>query len=87
MRMACSLEGWNEYSAYERQVELMSAAGEQVLEGAADRAFVIDLKLTELAQHLVVILHELVRGLQVEGLHGLRPVYNGKIAPSLENCE
>src|SRR5271157_4845805 len=38
---------------------------------------VVDVELSELAQRLVVVLDQLVRGLQVELLHGNGSVYNG----------
>ena len=60
----------------QRPVELAAAASQQGLEGAAHRHLVVDAELAELAQRLVVALDQLVRGLQVELLHGNGSVYN-----------
>jgi len=60
-----------------RPFKLLAAAAEKGLKGAAHRHFVVDVELPVLAERLVVTFDQLVRGLEVELLHGKAQVYNG----------
>jgi len=55
----------------ERPVEALRVAAQDGLEGAADGHFVVNVKLAVLVEDGVVVLDDLVGGLDVELGHGL----------------
>jgi hypothetical protein len=56
---------------YQCPLQLLRVAGEDVLEGAADRAFVVEVELAEAAEDVVIALDELVGRLNSKMEHGL----------------
>ena len=55
----------------QRPMQFLAVAGQNVMKGAADSAFVVEVELAEAAQYVVVALDELVGRLNSNVEHGM----------------